>query len=895
MMDRPKYPIDPQTRDQQIHTANIENQPTNQFDFSGATLSHPTHKIRNTNPPSKRSGKTRTPSTKKALLIKKILLITAIVFLVGCIGFGTFVWASTRDMPPWKPELIDNMSYASIVYDSEGNQIAQLSSVENRLPFAYEDLPETLKESIIAVEDHRFYKHMGFDPLRIAKGVINTMINPDKPEGGSTITTQLAKNTFIDVEDRTAGGNRAVKRKIQELVLAMRIERNYSKDDILFAYLSQIYLGHGAYGVRSAAQVYFGKELDELTPPEIALICGMPQAPHTYDPYTNPESAIDRRATVLYIMLQQGIITEEDYETYKEEPFTFIEQVQSGEKIIKMGSSSYEKHYPYFVDYVVSCLLDPNKYNLSDKQVYQGGLQIYTTVDPKIQVEAERVMRDPANFPADAKDGAQVQGAAVLLENATGNVVAMVGGREYPEDHQRCFNRASEASRQPGSCAKPVIVYAPALDKGGYFTGTVFDDCPTTFPDNYKPNNASGGYLGLLTMREAIRHSINIYAIKLYQDAGPEYCFAFAENLGLTLKPSDPSYLSNALGTFEVSPLEMARAYSAFPNKGMLNEVHCVTKILSSDNRTILETQPSAIRAMKTATAYIMCDMMQDVVEQGTGRNAIISNWYVGGKTGTTDAPYGGSPDIWFTGFTPLYTGAVWMGFDTPDKDHTLPSGTYGGDRPARLWQMIMVKALVGKSRQTTIGPTPDDVIKIQYDAFSGLQPSQLTPQELIRTDLCAIDSLPPNESDIWVPATPGTPGRRGDRVYLNMDSTFWSVIDRSPDKELKYQPPWEATNNKGGPRTDDTIPTYIASLRGNTVTFVATPSVRSNSIYVSARITIRNPNNNQYERINTTTNLNRFTTTIPSSRRSDNTHEFRIEFTNIYGSTVTSQTITVR
>ncbi|MDR2736770.1 MAG: PBP1A family penicillin-binding protein, partial [Gracilibacteraceae bacterium] len=643
---------------------------------------------------SSKNDKDKKPPTKKRLILKRALFATMLLFLVGALSLGVFIWVSVKDTPTWNPNALDNFSYASVVYDNTGTQIAQLSSLENRLHFANEDLPEKLIETIIAVEDQRFYKHGGFDPLRIMRGAVNTALNPDKPEGGSTLTVQLAKNIFINVDNRSSGGIKGVQRKIQEIVLAMQIERNYEKDDILHAYLSQVYLGHGAFGVRSAALMYFGKELSELTPPEIAMICGLPQAPDTYDPYQHPESAKNRRTIILQIMQQEKIITAEEYERYKEEPFTFVDKVKEGTEIVKMGVDS-KTTYPYFVDYVVSCLLDPNQYNLTSDQIYKGGLKIYTTVDPVIQQEAEQVMKDPANFPSNAKDGVQVQGAMVMLENATGNVVAMTGGREYPEDEHLCFNRASEAKRQPGSCAKPIMVYAPALDKGGFFTGTVLDDCPSTFGGGYSPGNA-GGYSGLISMREAIRRSVNIYAVKLYQAAGPEHCFNFArDNLGLELKDGSSEYLSNALGAFEATPLEMARAYSAFPNQGMLNETHCVTKITDINDNTIMEPIYNGKRAMKDSTAYIMCDLMKDIVDNGTGTNARISNWFVGGKTGTTDSPdYPGGPDIWFTGYTPLYTASVWMGFDNSDKDHYLPSGTYGGDRPARLWQKVMVKAL---------------------------------------------------------------------------------------------------------------------------------------------------------------------------------------------------------
>ncbi|MCL1791528.1 MAG: PBP1A family penicillin-binding protein [Peptococcaceae bacterium] len=829
-------------------------------------------------------------------------------------------------MPDWNPDALDNFSYASVVFDNTGNQIAQLSSVENRLHFTYEELPETLIKTIIAVEDQRFYKHKGYDTRRIIKGAFNTLLNPDKPEGGSTLTIQLAKNTFIDIDQRSSGGMKGIQRKIQEIKLARQIEKNYDKDEILHAYLNQVYLGHGTFGVRSAALVYFGKDLHELTPPEIALICGLPQAPDTYDPYQRPESAKTRRAIILQIMLQEKIITAAEYEQCKEEPFTFVNNVKAGTETVKMGVDS-KTIYPYFVDYLVSCLLDENKYNLSSDQIYKGGLKIYTTVDPAVQEETEKVMKDPANFPPDAKDGVQVQGAAVILENATGNIIALTGGREYPSDEKLCFNRASEASRQPGSCAKPLMVYAPALDRGGFFTGTVLDDCPSTFGGSYTPKNASGGYSGLITMREAIRRSINIYAVKLYQAAGPEHCFNFAKNnLELQLEDAHADYLSNALGSFGTSPLEMARAYSTFPNQGLLTDVHCVTKITDINNNTILEPETHTKRAMKNSTAYIMCNLLRDVVENGTATNAQISNWYVAGKTGTTDSDqYPGSPDIWFTGFTPLYTCAVWMGFDINDNNHYLQSGTYGGDRPARLWRKIMVKALEGKPSQTTIFPRPNDVISIQYDAFSGLRPSNLTPSELIRSDIGTPEGAPAGVSDIWIVLSyeiqtpnrnwwlgPTTQTETG--VYLNKPPEFWSVMSRSPDKELKYKPPDKNTvdgkpndnnnnsnnsnnnnNNNNNNNYNSAFPQYTGSLsqNGNTVNFSAT--IPNNTPYRSVNVYVRNPLTQQYVYLTESSRLSEFSYDIPPLYRGMSSFTFQFVFRDGNGYQYTSpQALTV-
>ncbi|MDR2736255.1 MAG: PBP1A family penicillin-binding protein [Gracilibacteraceae bacterium] len=648
-------------------------------------------------------GGKKPTAKKKHYILQRMFLVTFIMFFLACLGAGAFVWATVQDTPEWDPSKLENHKYASFLYDKEGNKIAQLSAPDgNRLPVKYDELPDLLRETLLVVEDKHFYDHLGFDPVRIVKGAVNTARNPGKPEGGSTLTVQLAKDTFIDFEDRLVQtGMDGVRRKLQEIVLSLQIERNYTKEDILTTYFTQIFFGHGAYGVRSAAEIYFGKsDLNDLTPPEIAMLCGLPQAPGEYDPYYKPENAVIRRDLVLSVMRDSGLITREEYEVYTVEPFTFIEDIKDSLDDINRGPGQM-KDFPYFVDYVVGCLLDQNKYGLTYDQIYSGGLHIYTTVDPKVQATAEQVMADPANFPVNARDGVPVQGAFVMLDNATGDVIAMVGGRQYTK--QLCYNRAAEGMRQVGSTCKPLIVYAPAIETGRFDANTVLVDEPITI-GNWSPKNAGGGHRGPMTMRAAIAASVNIYAVKLYMAAGPEHCYNFALNLGIDLTANPNSHysnLSNSLGAFESTTLQMARAYSAFPNAGMLNEIRCVTKVVDLNGKVLMAPPPQSRRVMQAMTAYAMDELLRGVVTGGTGTRAAIGGWYICGKTGTTNfdaATHGissGNPDAWFVGFSPYYTAAVWIGFDELDvkNGHYLHS-EYGGTRPAMIWNKIMSVAL---------------------------------------------------------------------------------------------------------------------------------------------------------------------------------------------------------
>ncbi|MCL1918390.1 MAG: transglycosylase domain-containing protein [Peptococcaceae bacterium] len=635
--------------------------------------------------------------SKKRVILKRTLLgLGALVLLCG-LGLGIFVWVAVAGAPKWDSEVLEKISYTSTVYDKDGNEIARISSLESRLPFKYEDMPELLVQTIVALEDKRFYDHGGVDPMRIVKGAF---AGSEQPEGARTLTMQLVSHTVFANEDRSSGGITGITRKIQEAYLATQLERYYMKNEILTAYMAHIFFGHGSYGVRSAAQVYFGKELNELTPPEIALLCGLPQAPTSYDPYINPESAKDRRMSVLRVMRENNLISSEDYDIYKDEPFTYVDKVAAGSDIVDRGLN-ISTHYPYFVDYVRTALQD--QYGLDDEMIVRG-LHIYTTVDPKIQQAAEAAMIDPENFP-ESKDAILPQGALIMLDNATGDVVSMVGGRGYPENTAFAFNRVTHSTRQAGLAAVPVITYAAALDYGGYDANTVIEDAPVIF-GGWSPQNYDGIYRGPISMREAVRHVVNIYAVKLYAEAGPEYCWNFAKNMGWEMSNTNYSNYSNALGAFLATPMEMALAYAAFPNKGVLNEPRCITQITDVNRNVILEPPVQNRRVMKETTASTMCDLLRGVVAEGTGTRAGIGSWYICGMTGTTvldpDISVKGNPDAWFIGFSPIYTAAVWMGYDVTDQDHYLYN-EYGGNRPAAIWNQVMTKALEELPEQTSM------------------------------------------------------------------------------------------------------------------------------------------------------------------------------------------------
>jgi penicillin-binding protein 1A len=702
---------------------------------------------------------------------KKFQLFICVLFIVLLIGLtagGILIWKAASQLPEWDPAVLSNLKQSSIVYDRDGQEIAQLHNTIKRRSLTSAEIPVLVKKTFVAVEDKRFYHEMGIDPVGIMRAAWHDLEAGGMKEGASTITQQLARNAFL--QDPTA---KTLTRKIQEAIMAMKLERYYTKDEILTFYLNKIFLGESSYGIEAAAQEYFGKEVTQLDPAEVALLAGLPKSPSEYDPYYHQDEAKARRNTVLEVMRDTGIITGKQYNQYINEPFSYVDKMiktYGGPQNAVAALDDYR--YPSFVDYVVNELETTDQ--LTEDQIYSGGLKIYTTVDPKIQAAAEAAFRDPANFPK-GFDQKLIQGAITVVEPASGDIVAMVGGRNYKFGN---FDRAWQAKRQPGSALKPLVDYGPALEKGGFYPGTVLDDMPITFnlgygqtwsPTDY--DSATGGWKGLITMRYALEDSVNVYAAKLLNLIGVDYGWDFAKNkLGLPLTEQD-KVLSLALGTAHVSTLDMASAYGIYANNGVRVTTHGVTKVEDSAGQLIVAPKTTSQKVMKSTTAYLINDMLRSVVTNGTGYAAQIGDWAVAGKTGTTSLPsaYGniiGNPDAWFAGYTPCYAGVVWMGYDSnTDGKHYLQD-VYGGGYPALIWKKVMTAALAEKQVQTEF-ERPAGIVSGKIDRKSGLLPSALTPPQFIQNEIGAEADFPTQVSNIWIEQVDGSTGNP--RVFLNL------------------------------------------------------------------------------------------------------------------------------
>jgi penicillin-binding protein 1A len=676
--------------------------------------------------PDKNASTRRTAKkkNKKKLSFSRVSLLAVLLIVLLFVGCG-YVAGAVYSMPEWDPQKLEG-SETTIIYDQEGQPASRLYAEENRTAISLNDLPQYIPDAIVSIEDNRFFSHYGVDIEAIGRAMVANIKGGLGAEGGSTITQQLVKNSFLTPE-------KTFKRKIQEAVLALQVEHHYSKTEILEFYLNRIYFGNGAYGIQTASQYYFGKNAKDLTLAESALLAGIVRSPNNYNPKQSEEVAKKRQELVLNTMVNYGKITQEEADQAKQEELQFRE------------GSIATYNFPHFTDHVINEaeeILQEQGLSKEDCQalLYRGGLRIYTTLNPQVQQKMEEVFANSANFPSD-QNGKQVEGAMVLLENKTGEIQALVGGREHTQ--QRSFNRATQAVRQPGSAIKPLVVYAPALEKG-YTTALSLLDSPVTIGNNTF-NNYDHKYAGWITMRTAVQWSKNTYAVRLLHNMGADYGLEFGKKLGITsFDDSRDSNLSLALGgiTYGISPLEMAGAYGAIANQGVYIEPHSILRIIDSDGKVLYEANPQKRVAMSEQTAYIMTDLLQTVVKSGTGTRARM-NRPVAGKTGTTEE----TKDIWFMGYTPEFTGAVWMGFD--QEENIKDGQAAGGYHPALIWRAVMQKASEGLPVQQFTRPS--GIVNKAICTKSGKLPNAFCPKEDLINEVFVQGSLPNETCDLHV------------------------------------------------------------------------------------------------------------------------------------------------
>ena len=612
------------------------------------------------------SSRTPTRRVEKArrrigTFLKIVLgLFIFVAVMAAGIGIG-FITANINAKPDIAGDIRPPAS--SQIYDSAGNELANIHATENRMPVKIEQIPIHLQQAFIAVEDARFYEHKGVDPRGLARAIYTNLKAEEIAEGGSTITQQLAKNAYLTQE-------RTLKRKIQEVFLALQLEKQYTKQEILELYLNQIYFGQGAYGVQAAAKTYFGKNIEELNLSECAMLAGIPKSPNYYSPFNNIRASIERRNTVLDQMLKYNYIRPSEAAEAKNFEIALAQPNQPEE----------QKDAAYFLNYVTQLVID--KYGAD--ALYKEGLKIYTTIDMDVQRMAETSLLEILpTYETDSNGLQQPQGALVAIDPKTGYIKAMVGGRGTDQ-----FNRATMAERQPGSAFKP-FVFAAALENN-FTPDTIIEDSPINI-DGWRPQNDSGTFRGAVTLRQVATSSMNVPTVKIAQTLGMDKPIFYAQEMGITTfildgEPNDRNFATSLGGmTKGVTPLEITSAYCTFANGGVYMPHVAITKVLDRNGRVLEEVTPEGKAVISQQSAADLTSMLEDVITRGTGKNANI-NRPAAGKTGTTS----NYNDAWFVGYTPDLVAAVWIG---NDDNSSLP-GIMGGQTPASIWASFMRKAL---------------------------------------------------------------------------------------------------------------------------------------------------------------------------------------------------------
>lgn len=752
--------------------------------------------------------------------IRVLFLSLIAVCVIGvCLGVGAF--KGVIDNAPDVDDIdIMPLGYATFLYDDEGNQIRQLNAPDsNRLPVSIDQIPEDLQHAVVAIEDERFYEHNGIDVRGILRAFVNGISDGQFNEGASTITQQLLKNNvFTNWTNETTWLERFT-RKFQEQYLAIQVEKKINdKQVILENYLNTINLGAGTYGVQAAARQYFNKDVWDLNLSECATLAGITQNPTKYNPIENPKENAQRRKEVLQHMLDQGYITQEEYDTaLNDDVYSRIQAAQ------EVTSSTQNTVYTYFedelIDQIINDLMKYKGYTRTQAQntLYSGGLKIETTLDPDIQAILDEEYANPENYPdyvqyaldyaltvtdpdgnevnyskemmtlyfqnedpefdllfdspeegqtyvdrykqAILADGSTVvaervsfapqpQSSMSVIDQHTGYVKAIIGGRGE-KTASLTLNRATDSTRQPGSTFKIVSTYAPALNEKGMTLATTYEDEPYNYPDGSPVNNSTRTYGGTTTIRQAIQNSINVVAVKCLEDVTPELGLEYLDNFGFTTLAhgteedmdangniwSDAN-LATALGgiTNGVTNVELCASYAAIANGGNYIKPIYYTKIYDHNGELLIENDTVERSVIKESTAWLLTSAMEDVVQYGTGTDCQLDNMAVAGKTGTTEE----YNDLWFVGYTPYYTCAVWAGYDNNEK---LPDDARSFHRT--LWRRVMSRIHEGLEYQDF--EMPASIERTSICSETGLLPRAGCP---VITEYFDVGTLPTEYCD---------------------------------------------------------------------------------------------------------------------------------------------------
>ncbi len=708
-------------------------------------------------------NKTSNKQPRSRFRILKILVLVGLLlfFIVG--GAGAAVVSNyINDAPPIDPTRLETVQ-TSYLYDSEGEEITALHEEQNRIVVDLDDIPEHVQLAFIAIEDERFEEHFGFDIIGSARAAYTNFRAGSIVQGASTITQQLAQNAFLTPET-------TYERKIQEIWLAIQLERMYSKDEILELYLNRIYFGNGAYGVEAAAQNYFDKSITEVDVNEAAMLAGAVRSPNYYNPFDNREEAERRMRIVLNNMSRLEFITEPEYHQALEEELSYAEVIGA------------EYPYPHYVDYVVhnelvrilSGIPEYGSTAEAYRAIYTGGLLVYTNLDTSAQQHVENVLANDELYPATYRvdmdearaaiaglpedefltssqmeeleveeDGVtQPQAAIVLSDPTTGEIKALGGGREYQKNVDEVLRFAT--LRQPGSAIKPITTYAPAFEEGVLAgPGSTLDDSPYIGPrEDWFPENFDYKFRGMIPVREALFKSYNIPAIRAFEKLGPETGAEYAERMGITtLHPDEKSHLSLTLGGFTrgVSAIDMNQAYSVLANEGLKVDLHTINKIVDRQGNVIYEKNIDPQQVISRQSAFLVNDILQDFVTQYLG-TALRIDRPVAAKTGTTDD----WKDVYLVAYTPNLAASFWMGYDEPRMGQIRQGWRYS---TAFLREVFLEEF---ENLEVKEFERPEGIVQLQVCDKSGLLPNEDCERAgTVRSDYFLEDEAPTAECNM--------------------------------------------------------------------------------------------------------------------------------------------------
>jgi len=746
-------------------------------------------------------NKKKVPKSSGKLWFKRIFL-TLLAIGAACFigGAGMFAFYASS-APELKEELLKD-PVSSEFFDKNGDLFATIGA-ENRKYIKYDDIPEDMINAILATEDVRFFDHHGMDFYRLGGAIIANFRDGFGSQGASTLTQQVVKNSFLQNEKK-------LKRKAQEAWLAFQLERKYSKEEIFEMYFNKMLMSGRVYGFGTAAQYFYGKDLKDLTLDEEALLAGLVQRPNAYDPLKNPELAEKRRNTVLGLMYQHGKITKGEMEEAKKV------DVQAGLADDTTRQKFAGSKYDAFLDIVLN-ELEKN----GDGTAMAEGIKVYTTLDPNAQQIVENIMNDESNFPTE-----KIQSGVAVVDTKTGQIQAVGGGRHYGN---RGWNYADDLTQnQPGSTMKPLLDYGPAIEYLKWSTGQTLVDEPMKYTGTQQTiTNWDGKYMGAMTARKALYASRNVPAVKALKEVGPDKAQEFIGRLGIKAKNV---YESDAIGGGDIamSPIQMAASYAAFGNNGVYTDPHAISKIVYRDGKSTKDYTPKPNVAMSDYTAYMVTDMLRDVVgnkPDASGTAANVSGLDIAGKTGTTNyskadfdkynLPSTSVPDSWFAGYTTNYSIAIWSGYEK----HFDPITTWDERRlPQHLFKQIMKE--ISANVETSRFKKPSSVVEVTIEA--GSKPlklaSDFTPSNKRQTELFVRGTEPTEVSNEYEAPELSTPYNVSANLDLGAQSIniSWdhdAILNPETNEPLPTTFEVSATREGG-----ETIPLGTTESKGLTV-----------------------------------------------------------------------------